>query len=160
MFNLIPWKKTNGGGVKVRRDEEFFPVARLRDEFDALWDRFMTDWQRGLSTLEEDFRSGLSGSVEDLPHEYMFRAQLPGFDSKDIDVQVSGNTLSIKAEHKQEEKAEQGASSRYGSFHEFFTLPSGVDTSRIEARYHSGVLEVHLPKTEEAKAKRIAVTSA
>ena len=49
---------------------------------------------------------------------------------------------------------------QYGRFHETFTLPQGVMSDQIDARYHNGVLELHLPKSEEAKAKRIAVKSA
>jgi len=66
-------------------------------------------------------------------------------------------TLEVKAEHKEETKGKESSSCRYGSFRRQFTLPHGVDEQKIDARYHNGVLEVHLPKTEEAKGKRIPV---
>ena len=159
MFSLIPWKKSRSTDIKVRpeREEEYFPLARMRDEFDALWNRFLSDRGRGLSLWDDDFRFGSSGGLEDKESEYVFHADLPGLEPGDIDVKVSGNTLTVKAEHKEEKKSKEGTGYRYGSFHQHFTLPYGVDGQNIDARYRNGVLEVHLPKTEQAKGKRIPV---
>ena len=159
MFSLIPWKKSRSTDVKVRpeREEEYFPRARIRDEFDALWNRFLGGWGRGLGLWDESSRFGAPCGLEDRENEYVFRAELPGLEAGDIDVKVSGNTLTVKAEHKEEKKSKEGTGYRYGSFHQHFSLPYGVDGQNIDARYRNGVLEVHLPKTEEAKGKRIAV---
>ena len=97
---------------------------------------------------------------DDDENEYVLRAELPGFESDDIDVKVSGNVLTIKAEHKEEGKEENGNSHRYGSFYESFTVPQGVIGDEIDAKYHSGVLELHLPKSEKCKGKRIEVKPA
>ena len=157
MFNLIPWKKNRSTDVKVRpeREEEFFPLARMRDEFDALWNRFLGDWGRGLSLRDQDFGFGMHSGLEDKESEYVFHVDLPGFEPGDIDVKVSGKMLTVRAEHKEEPKDDAGY--RYGSFDQQFTLPHGVDAGTIDARYRNGVLEVRLPKTEQAKGKRIPV---
>jgi HSP20 family protein len=159
MFSLIPWKKSPSKALKVRpeREEEFFPLARMRDEFDALWSRFLGDWGRGLSPRDDGSRFGLHGGLEDKENEYVLCAELPGLEPGDIEVKVSGNTLTVCAEHKEAKQDQEGAGYRYGSFHQHFTLPYGVDDQKIDARYRNGVLEVHLPKTEQAKGKRIPV---
>jgi HSP20 family protein len=158
MFNLIPWKKrSNGGNVSVRHDDDIsYPMSRLRSDFDALWKRFEEDWNRGLTSWGGTGFGRWNSDLEDKENEYLFHAELPGFDADEIDVKVSGNTLTVRAEHKEEE---QDKGYRYGSFQRYFTLPHGVDEGQIDARYHNGVLEVHLPKTEQAKGKRIPVTA-
>jgi len=160
MFNLIPWKKNRNTDVKVRpeREDGFYPLARMREEFDALWNRLLGGWDRSLSLRDDDLGFGLRSGVEDKEDEYLFHVDLPGFEPGDIDVNVSGRTLTVKAEHKEEKKDKEGAAAyRYGSFHQHFTLPYGVDEGGIDARYHNGVLKVRLPKTEQAKGKRIPV---
>lgn len=156
MVSLTPWKRRN---VPVRLDEGS-PLALLRREFDDLWNRFMDEWERPMGMLES-FGFGRKIDLRDEENEYVLCAEMPGFEPDEIDLRVSGNVLTISAEHKEEQKEENGRSHyRYGRFQESFTLPSGVLADKIDARYHSGVLEVHLPKSEEGRPKRIAVKSA
>lgn len=61
----------------------------------------------------------------------------------------------MKAEHKSE--TGNGKVKRYGKFYRSLTVPRGIEADKINASYKNGVLEVHLPKGEEAKTKRIAV---
>lgn len=179
MFSLIPWKKRSGN-IAVHRDEpvrewdrgyegDLFPLARLRDEFDALVHRFFGDPWFGsrmgeLPALWNESPLDLNWDLgwEDRGNEYVYQAELPGFEPGDFDVKISGNVLSVRAEHKEEKKEKKngGSQYRYGTFTRSVTLPHGVDEQRIDARYHSGILELHLPKTEEAKGKRIEVKSA
>ncbi len=89
------------------------------------------------------------------------RAEVPGFEPGEVDVQVSGNLLTVKAEKKEEKKGKDGdgryEERRYRTFHQSVTLPPGTDPGKIEARYKNGLLEVHVPKSEQAKGKRIPV---
>lgn len=156
MVNLIPWKRRGSREVKPYREEEFHPMAEFRRELNELWDRFLQDWDRGLSLWQEP-TFGMTAGLEDKEDEYLFHVDLPGFDPEDIDIKVSGNWLSVRAEHKEEEKGREGGTYHYGSFQRSFTLPHGVDADKIDARYQRGILEVHLPKTEEAHPKRISV---
>lgn len=150
MFDkLIPWKRNNGA-LKVRQDD-LHPIAKLRNDFESVWDRWLDDMGVGLSSRV---------NFNDDEKEYVMRAELPGFEPEDIDIKVSGNVLTVRAEHTEEGKEKNGNFKRYGSFYESYTLPRGVREDRIDARYHSGVLEVHLPKSEECQTKRIAVKSA
>jgi HSP20 family protein len=180
MFNLIPWKRRSGN-IAVRRDEpggtlsrdderDLYPLARLRHEFDSMLNRFFDDaWFGGrLSNLPSHWHEPWFSwdwdwdfGWKDHDNEYVFHAELPGFEPEEFDVKISGKVLTVRAEHKDEKKETNGGSHyRYGSFSRSVTLPHGVDEEKIEARYHSGVLELHLPKTDEAQGKRIEVKSA
>ncbi len=157
MFNkLIPWKKKNGD-VKIWKEEDH-PVVQLRHEFDRLWDRFWDDWRGGVPGSWQDSRwMGSRIDLHDAEKEFVLRAELPGFEPGDFDIKVSGNVLTLRAEHKEEGKQKNGSYRSYGSYVESFTLPQGIQADQIDARYRNGVLEVHLPKNEEFQGKRIEV---
>jgi HSP20 family protein len=97
-------------------------------------------------------------------NELVLKADLPGIDKKDLDINLSENMLTISGEKKIEEKVEKEDFYRYerfhGSFFRRFQLPSDVDTEKIKAHLEKGVLEVRLPRTEEAKSrtKKISVS--
>jgi len=159
MFNLIPWKKRNKEKGRELAPYKGHPLAELRDEFDALFDRFLSRWAEPFGDLIPSRFGGLD--VEDGDQEMVVRAEVPGFEPGEVDVQVSGNLLTVKAEKKEEKKGKDGdgryEERRYRTFHQSVTLPPGTDPDKIEARYKNGLLEVHVPKSEEAKGKRIPV---
>ena len=157
MFSLIPWRKEKQthGTVAERGDH---PFALLRREFDSLFDRVFGRWP---APGDWDV-PGWGLDVQDAGQEVLVRAEAPGFEAGDFDVQVSGNTLHVRAEHREEarEGAEGGrGASRYGRFERWVTLPPGTDADKVEARYRNGVLEVRLAKTPEAVGRRIEVKS-
>jgi HSP20 family protein len=139
------------------------PLGRLRDEIDALFERFFGSFGGWPAPSEWDWASGRfwDVDVQDTDKEILVRAEAPGFDAKDFDVSVSGNTLTIRAEHKQEAEQKQGEyrswERRYGRFERSIPLPAAIDADRVEAHYRNGVLELRLPRTEEAKRRRIEV---
>jgi HSP20 family protein len=152
MFGLVPWRKRNGAGTLTRQEE--FPINRLRDEFDAMFNRFfgnfMTPFSGEWGSWDLDY--------EDTDKEIIVRAEAPGFEADDFEVNVSGNWLTIRAEKKHESK-EKDTGYEYAErrFQRSVTLPPGADPNKVEARYHSGVLELHFAKSPEAAGKRIAV---
>jgi HSP20 family protein len=158
MADLIPWRRTNGRRGELARSHDH-PFARLREEFDSLFDHFLTRWSEPFG--EQEFGRFWALDVEDQDKEFVVKAEVPGFDSNEIDLQVTGDTLTIKAEKKEEKKGKEGKfeSQRYRAFQRTITLPPGTDANKIEARYKNGLLEVHVPKSEEAKAKRIPIKS-
>lgn len=154
---LLPHREHRQGGLK-RRQEESHPLARLRRDFDELWDRFLEEGQTGLSFGGESSMLGAQVDWDDKEDEYVVRAELPGFEPNEIDVKVAGNVLTMQAEHREEGEEKEAGYRRYGSFYESFTLPQNIREESIDARYHNGVLELHLPKCETtSQAKRIAV---
>jgi HSP20 family protein len=93
--------------------------------------------------------------------DVVVKAELPGIEKENIDVNVSDRFLSIKAEKKKEEEVKEKDYFRsersYGSFVRTLELPREVQTDKIKAAFKNGVLEIRLPKTEEAKKKEIKV---
>ena len=94
--------------------------------------------------------------------EVVLRAEVPDVKKDDLDVKIERNVLTLSGEKRRDESIQEDSYHRlerhYGTFVRTFSLPSHVDTSRVEARYKDGILEVVLPKLEEAKPKQIDVT--
>jgi HSP20 family protein len=89
------------------------------------------------------------------------RMDVPGMEAKDIDIQVNNNLLTVSGERK-EEREEKGKTyhrveRRVGSFSRSVTLPCPVNEGAVDAQYKNGILTIKLPKTDEAKAKKITV---
>jgi len=91
----------------------------------------------------------------------LVRAEIPGCNAEDIDISVYGNTLTISGEKKlSEEKKEKGyyhVESSYGSFRRELTLPTDVDSDKIDATCKDGVLSINLPKAAKARAIKVKV---
>jgi len=89
--------------------------------------------------------------------EVVVKAELPGLSKEDIDVKVTGDVITISGEKKKEEKVEKKNYYRmersYGSFTRSLRLPAEVQTEKASAKFEEGVLEIRIPKTEEAKKK-------
>jgi HSP20 family protein len=95
---------------------------------------------------------------------FVLKADLPGLAEGDVNIEVQDGTLTIsgerKAEHEQREKGWYRIERSFGSFSRSLTLPDGVDPDKIDASFTDGVLEVHIPKPEERKPRRISISSA
>jgi HSP20 family protein len=96
--------------------------------------------------------------------DLVIRAEIPGVDKDDVDITVRNNSLTLRGERKREQEINEDNSYRlersYGNFVRSFTLPRTVDSTRISARYDNGVLDIVLPKAEEAKPKKIEIATA
>jgi HSP20 family protein len=86
---------------------------------------------------------------------FLFTFDLPGVSNKDIDVNVEGDVLSVKAK-RHDHFAEGG--DQYLTFERSFKLPQGVNNESVQAHYENGVLAIALPKEEKLKAKKVEVT--
>jgi len=85
--------------------------------------------------------------------------ELPGLKKEEIEISLHDNTLTIAGERKREESSEQEFLTErlYGKFQRSLTLPTAVDAEKVKASYKDGLLQVELPKAEEAKPKKIEV---
>lgn len=96
--------------------------------------------------------------IKEAEKEFVVFADIPGVDPNDIDIEMDGNTLTVKGERKtkKEDKAENyyRLERTTGKFYRQFTLPESVDSSKIVAKTKNGVLAIHLPKAEEGKNNR------
>jgi HSP20 family protein len=149
----------------------------FRTEMDRLFDRFASGWGmpslRRMFDLEPAFRYESSFSMPspavDITEDdsaYKVTAELPGMTEKEIEVVVSGDTLSLKGEKRQEKEQKEKnfylSERSYGSFQRTFVVPEGVDRDKIAADFSKGVLTITLPKTAKAtqQQKKIEVKSA
>lgn len=93
--------------------------------------------------------------------DLVVKAELPGMDKKDLNVSLHDDVLTISGEKKKEEKVKEKNYYRVerssGSFSRSFRLPAEVKSDKVTATFKNGVLELRLPKTEEAKKKEIKI---
>jgi len=142
----------------------------------ARWNPFaeMADLQREVDTVFGDFfgrtpfrmaaTEAMWSPVVDI-HEakdsILLQVELPGVKQEDIQVSIEDDTLTLKGERKRETEVKEDQYHRversYGRFERSILLPSVVDSGRVKATYRDGVLEIQLPKKEEAKPKEIKV---
>jgi HSP20 family protein len=147
------------------------------------WRPFMdlTRWEREMDRMMDDFfgrrirpwwperwfprdELELASPAVDLYEEkddIVVKAELPGMDKDNIEVNLTDHTLTIKGEKKQEEEIKEKdyyrAERSYGSFLRSLELPKEVHGDKVKASFKNGILEVRLPKTEEAKSKEVKV---
>jgi HSP20 family protein len=99
--------------------------------------------------------------VIDRKDELVVRADLPGLEQKDVQVEIQDGTLTLRGERagEHEEKKEDyyHAERWEGSFYRSLELPPGIDTERADAKFKNGVLEIHFPKSKETKGKKIEI---
>ncbi len=91
----------------------------------------------------------------------VLKAELPGITAQDISVEVKDNTLTLKGEKKFEKEVKEENYHRversHGSFQRAFTLPGTIHQEKVKAKFKDGILEITLPKVEEAKPKQVKV---
>ncbi len=148
----------------MKRDQgnEAFPARAFRSAFDRVFDDFFNDDAYALTHSRSEWYP-LVDVVEEKDH-IKVKADLPGIDEKDLQVEVKDNILTIKGsrEEKTEDKGERyyRVERKYGSFSREMQLPPGTDPDKIVARYEKGVLNLDIPKAESAIPKKIQVKSA
>ncbi len=102
--------------------------------------------------------------IEEQPDKYTVRAELPGMRLEDIKITLKDNQLVIRGEKRREEEKKDSTYHRvervYGQFERAFRLSRAVQSDKIEAIYRDGVLEVSIPKADEAKPREIPVKTA
>lgn len=128
------------------------------EEITRLFDGFFTSrpWHGDLAPA---FTPAVD--IVETADEFVFRADLPGVSQKDVKVNLLGDTLTIRGERKQESETKNGGVHRteriYGAFERRFKLGTPVRNDQVKAQYKDGVLEIHVPKAEEAKLREVEV---
>jgi HSP20 family protein len=99
--------------------------------------------------------------VKETKDAFVFKADLPGVDEKDLDIALTGNRLVVSGRREAEERKEDENyfmyERSYGTFSRAFTLPEGIDAEHIDADLRNGVLAIVIPKKPEAQPKRISL---
>jgi len=124
-------------------DDVFRPVVRNDDSRLFKW-----DWHPTVDIYDND-------------ENVVIKAELPGMDKKDIDIDVKNGVLTLKGERNFDNEVKEGKYYRrertFGKFERFFRLPVKVDPEKINAKYKDGILTIDIPKPEEQKPKQIDV---
>ncbi len=99
--------------------------------------------------------------IEETPESYRIHMELPGMGLEDIKITLEDNRLVIRGEKSRTEETKNATYHRlervYGTFERSFSVTHAVKSDKIEATYRDGVLEVTVPKAEEAKAREIPI---
>lgn len=135
---MTPWRQFDGFENRIRQ---------LLEE--SLGEAEPFGWTPAVNVVETD-------------EEMKLTAELPGVSPEDVDIEIEGNILSIRGEKKVEHEEKEEGQFRlyersYGAFTRSFTLPTTVNADEIAAEFENGVLMVHLPKSVEARGRRIEV---
>ena len=142
--------------ANLTRWEPFRELMEMRRDWDRLFD-------------DNFFRPVLVGNGHSAPlvdlyqtaDEVHVKAAMPGIKPEDVDIQIHGETLTIRAEMKQEEERNDATyhvrEQRYQSYARSLTLPAPVKADKAVAEVTDGILHITLPKAEEAKPKQITV---
>ncbi|AFZ43662.1 heat shock protein Hsp20 [Halothece sp. PCC 7418] len=141
------------------RWQPFRELDELQQEMNRVFDNL------GYSPLARK-EDGLTNFVppaemEETEEAVHIRLEVPGIHPEDIDIQASAESVSIRGERKSESRTEEKGIKRtefrYGSFQRVIPLSTRINHNEVEAEYKNGVLELTLPKVEEAKQKAVKV---
>lgn len=131
----------------------------LREAMDRLFEESFARSQ-GWPTLAEGVER-LALDVRESDDDLTVQASIPGVKPEDIDISVTGDSLTIKGETREEKEEKEGnyhmRERRYGAFRRTINLPTPVKADEAEAEFQDGVLTLTLPKVEEVKPKSIKV---
>ena len=133
--------------------DPFRNFRSLQGEINRLFDRDFDDSSGQLTQWP------MRVDIREDENQIVIKADVPGMEQKDINVNIDNGQLTISGERKSETRDENAhrIERSYGRFSRSFSLPSAVDEGKISAAYKDGVLTVTLPKAESAKPKQIAV---
>jgi len=130
--------------------------SRINDLFD---DSFGRSWANA-TTRNESWYPAVD--ILESKEAYLLRAELPGMKKEDFNLEVKDGTLTLTGERKAVKPADgveyRSVERVNGKFVRFFTLPETVRHDGIQATYKDGILEIHIPKAEEAKPRQIDIT--
>lgn len=137
-------------------------MVSMQDAMDRFFDRAFEDWFfRPLAPVDLSGDASLAVDIYETDDSVVVKTAIPGVKAEDIDVSVSGDTLTIKAETQEEEEVKREnylrRERRFGAYRRSVTLPGGLKADEVEADYTNGILTLEFPKSEEVKPKTIKV---
>jgi HSP20 family protein len=145
--------------MAIERWQPFSELMSLRQAMDRLFEDSFVRPSRALAALGEAAAPVLD--VYQTPNEVVVKAALPGLKPQDVNIDITGDTLTIKGETKAEHEIKREdylyQERRYGAFSRSVVLPTGLKPDKAEAVLEDGVLTLTIPKAEEVKPKTIKV---
>jgi HSP20 family protein len=135
-------------------------LLTLRDPFLATPFRLMDEWMRGWSGGGRVTGFAPPLDVRETDEAYLVMLDLPGVKAEDVSIEVSDRELTISGSRVPVETGEAQLVERpFGSFVRTLTLPKGIDEDRIAADFEDGVLTLRIPKPEDQRPKKIAISA-
>jgi len=145
--------------MAVVKWDPFRDLLSIQDRMNKLFEQSLSR-----SRTEEGIAASTWTPAVDIyetPETVVMKAELPGLSRDDIEIQIRDNTLTLKGERRFAKDVQQENYLRieraYGAFQRSFTMPATIQRDNIRAVFLDGVLELTLPKAEEAKPKKIAI---
>lgn len=152
--------------LTVKKSEVPSMLSRMRsnwDPFEALGELLHLSPSRELSRMLPELSFAPAFEVKETPEAYVFSADVPGVQEKDIELICTGNRLTVsgRREAEKENKSETYYTYErtYGAFARSFTLPDDVQVEACRADLKQGVLTIYVPKAVEARATRIPISA-
>jgi HSP20 family protein len=144
--------------MALTRWEPFREINTLQRQMNRLFDDVMsplTRYENG------DFTFAPPVELNETADAIHLKLETPGMESKDLDVQVTAEAVSISGERRSETKTEENGVTRsefrYGKFQRVVPLPARIDNQAVQAEYKDGILRLTLPKVEDEKNKVVKV---
>ena len=134
-------------------------LSSLQDDMNRLFNTFFDTPTAGNGTVRRWIPAMDLVEAED---HFVLKADLPGLAEDDVHIDVEGDVLTVsgerKAEHEDKREGYVRVERSYGSFRRSLTLPEGIDAEAVQATFENGVLEVRIPKPEERKPRKVAIS--
>ena len=150
--------------MTLSRWQPFRELSSMRKQMDRLFEDMLSvgndDWM-GLHSIGGMWTPAVE--IEEKDKELVLKAEIPGIDVKDLEVEVSEDRVTISGEHKEEKKTEDKDKNyfhsefHYGKFQRIIPLPMAIKTDEIKSDFQKGVLTLTLPKVEDAPKKSVKV---
>ena len=146
----------------LRRENFFQDLSDFRREVDQMFNRFF-NWplEAEHRLLSSAFTPPVESYIDKDGKTFRCHVMLPGIDPKDVNIQVTGDTLSISGERSTSKETKEAdylhREVTYGSFQRTLSLPPGVDKDKLSAEYNNGVLEISAPVSAAALPRKIEV---
>jgi HSP20 family protein len=133
-------------------------MMTLREAMDRLFDDAFT---RPLSIRDGWSLSAPAIDMYQTENDVVVKASIPGMKAEDVQINITGDVLTLKGEVKQDEERNDKAwhirEQRFGSFERSVALPTSVKTDKADAVFENGILTITLPKADEVKPKTINI---
>jgi len=143
--------------MPIIRYQPFNEIDRLQRQMNSLFEDFLTPtWK-----TNEDFIHTPTAEIEETEEAIHLKLEVPGMEAKDLNIEVTRDSVSITGERKQEQKSQENGTFRsefrYGKFQRVIPLTRQIDNTNVKAEYKDGILNLTLPKAEEEKNKVVKV---
>jgi HSP20 family protein len=149
--------------MSIIRWQPWQEMDSLRRQMDRLFDDFMHT-SSDLSLLPKAMEATWAPAIEltETDSEILLKAQVPGIEAKDLDIQVTQDAVSITGEKQEEAKAEEKgmvrSEFRYGQFQRLIPLPASINNEQVKSEFKDGILTLTLPKLTGTPHKVVKVS--